>query len=78
MENHTTTRSVFSVQRPLNAFQNLKFDVRQLRFAVAAADFGSFRQAANALGIRQSTLSRSIGQLEDFIGIVVFDRSSGA
>ncbi|MFZ5715999.1 MAG: LysR family transcriptional regulator [Bradyrhizobium sp.] len=51
--------------------------LQHLRYAVAAADHGSFRRAADALLLRQSTLSRCIRQLEGSIGIVVFDRSSG-
>lgn len=49
----------------------------QLRCAVVAADEGSFRRAAEVLLVRQSTLSRGIRQLEDLIGIAIFDRSSG-
>ncbi len=52
-------------------------DVQHLRYAVAAADHGSFRRAAEALVLRQSTLSRSIRQLEERIGMTVFSRSSG-
>jgi DNA-binding transcriptional LysR family regulator len=52
-------------------------DLKHLRYAVAAADHGSFRSAADVLLVRQSTLSRSIRQLEHTIGMVVFDRSSG-
>jgi DNA-binding transcriptional LysR family regulator len=47
-----------------------------LRYAVAAADHGSFRRAADVLRLRQSQLSRCIRQLEHSIGIVVFERSS--
>jgi DNA-binding transcriptional LysR family regulator len=47
-----------------------------LRYAVVAADEGSFRRAAEILLVRQSTLSRSIRQLENVIGISIFDRSS--
>jgi DNA-binding transcriptional LysR family regulator len=54
-----------------------KIDLQHLRYAVAAADHGSFRQAADALLLRQSTLSRCIRQLEAVIGVIVFDRSSG-
>lgn len=50
-------------------------DLRQLRFAVAAADYGSIRQAAELLSIRHSILSRSIRQLEQRIGVAVFERS---
>jgi DNA-binding transcriptional LysR family regulator len=52
-------------------------DLVHLRYAVAAADHGSFRQAAEALLLRQSTLSRSVRQLEERIGVIVFERSTG-
>lgn len=52
-------------------------DLVHLRYAVAAADHGSFRRAAEALLLRQSTLSRCIRQLEHTIGIILFERSSG-
>ncbi|KJC45757.1 LysR family transcriptional regulator [Bradyrhizobium sp. LTSP857] len=52
-------------------------DLQQLRFAVTAADIGSFRQAADVLRLRQSQLSRCIRQLEHSIGVIVFERSSG-
>jgi DNA-binding transcriptional LysR family regulator len=48
-----------------------------LRCAVVAADEGSFRRAAEALLVQQSTLSRGIRQLEHLIGITIFDRSTG-
>lgn len=53
------------------------FDLRHLRLAVAAADQGSFRKAAELMHIRQSTLSRSVRQLETSIGAALFERSSG-
>ena len=52
-------------------------DLKHLRFAVAASDYGSLRRAADALSVRQSTLSRSIRQLEHQIGVPVFKRSNG-
>jgi len=52
-------------------------DLQQLRFAVAAADCGSIRQAAELLSSRHSILSRSIRQLEHLIGVAVFERSGG-
>jgi DNA-binding transcriptional LysR family regulator len=52
-------------------------DLKQLRFAVAAADYGSIRQAAELLSIRHSILSRSIRQLEHRVGVTVFERSGG-
>src|SRR3981189_2418335 len=55
----------------------LAVDLQQLRFAVIAADIGSFRQAADVLRLRESQMSRSVRQLEHSIGVVVFERSSG-
>jgi DNA-binding transcriptional LysR family regulator len=52
-------------------------DLVHLRYAVAAADHGSFRQAAEALLLQQSTLSRCVRQLEERIGVIVFERSTG-
>ena len=50
---------------------------QHLRYAVISAEYGSFRRAAEALLMRQSTLSRRIRQLEESIGVTVFERSSG-
>jgi DNA-binding transcriptional LysR family regulator len=52
-------------------------DLVHLRYAVAAADHGSFRQAAEALRLQQTKLSRCIRQLEERIEMIVFERSSG-
>lgn len=53
----------------------MSFDIRQLRYAIAAADHGSFYRAARALHVEQSTLSRSIIRLERSIGMPIFERS---
>jgi DNA-binding transcriptional LysR family regulator len=53
----------------------VSFDIRQLRYAVAAADHGSFYRAARALEIEQSTLSRNISKLERVVGTKLFDRT---
>lgn len=52
-------------------------DLQQLRLAVAACDYGSFRRAADALSIKHTVLSRSISQLEYLVGTSLFERSSG-
>lgn len=54
---------------------SLPFDIRQLRYAITAADRGSFYRAARALDIEQSTLSRNILKLERSIGMAIFERS---
>lgn len=53
----------------------MPFDIRQLRYAIAAADHGSFYRAARALDVEQSTLSRNILKLERTIGVKIFERS---
>ena len=53
----------------------MSFDIRQLRYAIAAADHGSFYRAARALDVEQSTLSRAILKLELSIGMPIFERS---
>lgn len=52
-------------------------DLQQLRLAVLASDYGSFRRAAEALSIKHTAFSRSIGQLEYLMGTSLFERSSG-
>ncbi|MCK1669954.1 LysR family transcriptional regulator [Bradyrhizobium sp. 153] len=52
-------------------------DLQQLRLAVAACDYGSFRRAAEALSVKHTAFSRSIGQLEHLVGAILFERSSG-
>lgn len=53
----------------------MPFDIRQLRYAIAAADHGSFYRAARALDVEQSTLSRAVLKLERSIGMPIFERS---
>ena len=55
----------------------MPFDIRQLRYAIAAADHGSFYRAALVLNVEQSTLSRNISKLERVLGTKLFDRSPG-
>lgn len=53
----------------------MSFDIRQLQYAIAAADHGSFYRAARVLGVEQSTLSRCISKLERIAGTKLFARS---
>lgn len=61
METTTTHRSI---------------ETRHLRYFVAAAEFGSFRQAGDALGVNESSVSRRIRNLEDRVGASLFNRHS--
>jgi DNA-binding transcriptional LysR family regulator len=49
-------------------------DLRLIRHAAALAEHGSFSRAADALGIAQPTLSRSIKDLESDVGLQLFTR----
>ena len=52
-------------------------ELRELRWAIVASQHRSLRQAAEALNIRQSTLSRSLRDLEFQLGATLFERTSG-
>ncbi|ODT81437.1 MAG: LysR family transcriptional regulator [Pelagibacterium sp. SCN 64-44] len=52
-------------------------ELRHLRYFVAAAEHGSFRKAAAAIGIQESAVSRRIRDLEDRLGATLFRRHSG-
>jgi DNA-binding transcriptional LysR family regulator len=53
-----------------------RVELKQLKYAVLAADLGSFRKAL-VLNIKQSTLSRSIRRLEHATSTKIFDRFPG-
>lgn len=54
----------------------MPIELRELRWATVAAQYRSLRQAAGALSVRQSTLSRCLRELEDKLGITLFERSN--
>ncbi len=54
----------------------MAIEIHQLRFAVATADAKSFSRAAAALNVKQITLSRKVQQLEDRLGVKLFERST--
>ncbi|MBZ9794681.1 LysR family transcriptional regulator [Mesorhizobium sp. ES1-4] len=52
-------------------------EVRQLRYFLAASEYGSFRKAAAAIGVQESAISRRIRDLEDRLGASLFQRHNG-
>jgi DNA-binding transcriptional LysR family regulator len=65
---------IHNLNKPLNYNA---ISLQHLHYAIAAADHGSFRSAAETLMIQQTTLSHRIRQLEHTVGTSVFDRYSG-
>lgn len=55
----------------------MTIELRHLRYVIAAADNGSLRRAASALGVQESAISRRIRDLEDEIGAALFIRHHG-
>jgi LysR family transcriptional regulator, hydrogen peroxide-inducible genes activator len=55
--------------------QSPKISVRQLEYFVAVAESGSFRRAAERLGISQPTLTAQIASLEQSLGGQLFERN---
>lgn len=53
------------------------FDLRYLRLAAAAREHGSFRRAAEMLGVHPTEVGRRIRLLEDRLGIELFERRRG-
>ncbi len=50
--------------------------LRQLQYAVAVADTGSFSKAAELCFADQSTISQQVKVLEDRLGVQIFKRDS--
>ncbi len=49
--------------------------LQELRYLVAVADHGNFARAAAACHVGQPTLSTQLRKLEDYLGVVLLDRS---
>lgn len=56
--------------------EGLPFDLRALRYVLAAAEQTSFSAAADALGVKVSSISRHVRDFEDDLGISLFERST--
>jgi DNA-binding transcriptional LysR family regulator len=56
---------------------SLSMEFRDLRWALVVSRHRSLRQAADALNLRQSTLSRRLRDLEFQLGSILFERTNG-
>lgn len=52
-------------------------ELHKLQTFVAAAEHGNFGRAAEALGIRQPTVSRHVRDLEEQLAVLLFERHAG-
>ena len=52
-------------------------ELRQLRYFAAVADARGFRRAGLQIGVRQSALSKSVRDLEEELGVSMFERHAG-
>jgi DNA-binding transcriptional LysR family regulator len=55
---------------------SVTIELRQLRYAILTADTRSFSRAATTLNMKQATLSQRVTQLEDKLGIKLFNRTT--
>jgi DNA-binding transcriptional LysR family regulator len=55
----------------------MSIEFRDLRWAIIASQHRSLRQAAEALNVRQSTLSRRLRDMEARVGAQLFERTNG-
>ena len=55
-------------------WDTIPYSLRQLQYLVAVAELGGFRKAAEACGVSQPSLSAQVAQLEEAIGVQVFER----
>lgn len=54
---------------------DLNLDLRLFQYALASVAHGSFRRAAAALNVQQSTVSRGVRSLEHQVGAKLFERT---
>ncbi|PJX23720.1 hypothetical protein CAP48_11575 [Advenella sp. S44] len=66
--------SVMNQRVTLRRLRNVT--LRHLRSFVAVAETGSFTRAAESLYLTQSTLTTTVQQLEDEVGVKLFDRTT--
>ncbi len=55
----------------------MDLELRDLKWAIATSQHRSLRQAAEALQVRQSTLSRRLQNIEYSLGATLFERTNG-
>lgn len=57
-------------------WETLPYSLRQLQYIIAVADLGGFRRAAESCGVAQPSMSAQIAQVEQALGVQIFERSA--
>lgn len=57
--------------------QRMNVELRGLRWAVTASQYSRLHRASEVLGVRQSTLSRRLRDMENCLGAALFERTNG-
>src|SRR5271170_346349 len=59
-------------------YRSRSMTLSELRYIVALADHGHFGRAADACHVSQPTLSTQLRKLEEFLGVILFERTNKA
>jgi len=60
----------------MSAWDTIPYTLRQLQYLVAVADLGGFRKAAEACSVAQPSMSAQVAQVEQAIGVQIFERGA--
>jgi LysR family hydrogen peroxide-inducible transcriptional activator len=55
-------------------WDTLPYSIRQLQYIIAVAELGGFRRAAEACGVAQPSMSAQVAQVEEALGVQIFER----
>ena len=67
---------ILTAPAPRPAARTQAISLRQLRFFTALADTGNFSRAAERMIVSQPALSAGIRQIEEHLGVRLFERST--
>ncbi len=59
----------------MEGFDLREMDIQHLKYFVAVAKEGNFTRAANKLYVTQPTISKMVRNIEEELGVTLFDRS---
>lgn len=60
----------------MSSWDGVPYTLRQLQYIVAVAELGGFRKAAEACGVAQPSMSAQVAQVEEALGVQIFERGA--